>query len=396
MKQRTKVGILFVTVILGQLFLECGNNNSGVKTNDSSFLLKQITLSEKNRNTLNQIKSLREVVVPVDTISLEYNKNSLIGQINKICRYPYGFVILDKFIAKKVYIFSNEGKFIAVLGKHGKGPREYQHPVDIDVDENGDCYVLDSSLRKLIVFDKEGSFKKYISFRHINFYPSGFELLSTQILGKNKILFYNLHPDFGKKVNNKKLILTEINNGKIRLLKSFGEQEPVLKKMFFDMGAFHCTDNGIVWLADVFDLDISIYNIKGELMKKPIEHKSLLPKPHISQIKMLNFSRPSESLDTFDKLTKLSTMTFLDSIIIAYYSNTKKNKFYCLLFDYSGRPILRSSLITKRLPFPSCIVGSSGNDFFVYKEPEVPEEFTEEVPNPSIIIFRLILDRKII
>lgn len=70
-----------------------------------------------------------------------------------------------------LYVFSEEGKFLRMIGRRGQGPGEFIGPrlrdwnstMFIEVDESGDIYVFDDGNMRISIFSKEG--KLYNTFR---------------------------------------------------------------------------------------------------------------------------------------------------------------------------------------------------------------------------------------
>lgn len=59
----------------------------------------------------------------------------------------------------KILILSqNDGSLISSFGSRGNGPGEFNFPLDVDLDEKGNVYVLDSLNARIQLFDPEGHF----------------------------------------------------------------------------------------------------------------------------------------------------------------------------------------------------------------------------------------------
>lgn len=70
----------------------------------------------------------------IKIIPLETNSNCLIGQISEIEIYNDTIYILDKNIAKALFMFDKNGNFIKKIGSLGKGPGEYISPKSFTID----------------------------------------------------------------------------------------------------------------------------------------------------------------------------------------------------------------------------------------------------------------------
>jgi len=93
------------------------------------------------------------------TIILETNSECFIGNITDIQAFDEKIFIHDKAIAKSLFVFDMEGKFICRIGKFGRGPGEYLSIEDFTINtENNEIYVLDSKQDKLHKYSVSGAF----------------------------------------------------------------------------------------------------------------------------------------------------------------------------------------------------------------------------------------------
>ena len=65
----------------------------------------------------------------------------------------------------RIQKFDRNGNYLQTIGRKGQGPGELNRPIHINLDEEGNIYVLESR-RKLHSFDKTGKFQKTISLTH--------------------------------------------------------------------------------------------------------------------------------------------------------------------------------------------------------------------------------------
>ncbi len=88
------------------------------------------------------------------TIILETSDECLISMIAKMEIYEDYIIILDPRMAKSVFVFNKEGKFIRKIGAVGAGPGEFIAPFDFTIDSrNGEIYILDFSSQKILKYD---------------------------------------------------------------------------------------------------------------------------------------------------------------------------------------------------------------------------------------------------
>jgi len=70
----------------------------------------------------------------------------------------------------RIQKFDSEGAYLQTIGRKGQGPGEFERPLQIRIDKNGNIYVRDS--RKIKIFDKEGNYVRDIVLKNfpMNFY----------------------------------------------------------------------------------------------------------------------------------------------------------------------------------------------------------------------------------
>ena len=97
------------------------------------------------------------------TIILETKEDCLIGHIDELQVFDGCIFILDRLIAKSMYVFNSNGSFIGKIGSLGNGPGEYIQLIDFTLDtKNRLIYLLDYGLR-IHIYHFDGSFDKTIT-----------------------------------------------------------------------------------------------------------------------------------------------------------------------------------------------------------------------------------------
>ncbi|GAB6082655.1 6-bladed beta-propeller [Desulfuromonas carbonis] len=76
-----------------------------------------------------------------------------------------------------VLLFGLEGDFRGSFGKRGSGEGEFNFPLDLDLDPQGNIYVLDSLNARVQIFDPEGHFLRTFGSRGTN--PGSFQLAKS-------------------------------------------------------------------------------------------------------------------------------------------------------------------------------------------------------------------------
>lgn len=94
-------------------------------------------------------------------VPLETRDDILISHIGKTIYAQECYHIFD-FVSKKIMVFDKQGRFVYSIDKVGHGPGEYISIFDMDVNRQGDVYVLDSSTSKVIKYSSQGTqFEEY-------------------------------------------------------------------------------------------------------------------------------------------------------------------------------------------------------------------------------------------
>lgn len=146
--------ILFMLFMLSFLF-SCTSKNNKITENENVH-----TIELEKCEYLSELKTsffCKEAVA----LLLEDNERSKIGSINKVEIIDNEIYIMDQMIAKTLFVFDLNGKFIKRVGQIGKGPGEYLSIIDFAVDaKENSIFVL--SYGKILKFSKNGNFIKSI------------------------------------------------------------------------------------------------------------------------------------------------------------------------------------------------------------------------------------------
>src|SRR5690606_7404266 len=91
---------------------------------------------------------------------LETNEKSLIGNVNKVLATDDNILILDNRSANSVFNFDHFGKYLGKINGQGNGPSEYNFLEDMDLDSDGNLYLLDLRKGDILKFLIDGKFIK--------------------------------------------------------------------------------------------------------------------------------------------------------------------------------------------------------------------------------------------
>ncbi len=143
-----KVFIVCVCCFCLSILQSCGKIDSRKDTNNEV----QITISS------DKLK-LSNLVAEMEIVPLETNENCLVGNISKLMFYDNKVFILDRFVSKGLFVFDAKGRFLYRVGKVGRGPGEFNTPIDFTIDWNKkELLILDNPSR-LIFYDITGEYK---------------------------------------------------------------------------------------------------------------------------------------------------------------------------------------------------------------------------------------------
>lgn len=124
------------------------------------------------------------------------------GQVDKLLVTDDQIVVFDKRQSKAVYSFELSGKLSYVLEARGNGPGEFLYPTDVDLDPEGNIYVLDVGVSKIIKYCQG----KMVSEDPLEFRPNNFAWLS------NGYTFYTTRSDNDEKFQFASILWDRLNH----------------------------------------------------------------------------------------------------------------------------------------------------------------------------------------
>lgn len=98
--------------------------------------------------------NLSQLFRKAKVILLDSCSKALVGNINRTAMTGGYLFVLDKDVAKTVFMFDRNGKFIRTIGSPGKGKGEYISPSDFAIDtDRHHIYVLDRLQFRILQYD---------------------------------------------------------------------------------------------------------------------------------------------------------------------------------------------------------------------------------------------------
>lgn len=91
-------------------------------------------------------------------VKLETNSRNLIGNIDKLLFVDNNIVVVDKYIAKAIYLFDMNGHFERQISRLGNGPIEYLAIHNVFLTPDNNIAIVDNMKSRIMYFDKKGRF----------------------------------------------------------------------------------------------------------------------------------------------------------------------------------------------------------------------------------------------
>lgn len=121
----------------------------------------------------------------VSYIKLETTENNLIGRINQLFFVDSTIVVVDKTIAKAVYLFDIQGNFKTKVSGLGRGPHEYLSLIHVFIDRDSHTIGINDMIKSEInYFDLDG--------RYVRTFNYDFPFNEVESLGGG-LLVCNIH-----------------------------------------------------------------------------------------------------------------------------------------------------------------------------------------------------------
>lgn len=202
MKIFFKVLITFFFIVSTSCARKTASDSKETEINQNNTL--KINISG-NIDDLIQADSIFENIT---VIPLETKEECLITDIGKVLFFKDKMFLQNKF--ERLLVFSLDGKFHYEVGKHGRGPGEFNELRDFDIDKEGNIYILD--YLKIFIYKNNGDFKKCIDLRYVSeaCYPIQFS-----ILGEEEFMLWGGSFGVINNLEGKMFAMCEVKQGKI-------------------------------------------------------------------------------------------------------------------------------------------------------------------------------------
>lgn len=318
-------------------------------------------------NLLDLFELERKVVLKIS------GKESIIGEIREVVLYGDSILIMDSYVAKRVFLFDNDGNYLRMIGAYGEGPGEYRQPVCLYARDRGEILIANNIPGNINIYASPDSFSRIVPQYHYG------RILNFDRFVENPVGYYFYAPANGKH----KIISV---NKQFEMIGSFCPDEPELQKINHAGGDMAITEAGVVWVAGIFNPLISLYSPEGKLIRETGKH--LLQRDYAMKPDLVkNLER--HDFQAFIKVAKgRQAITLLmnigDQLILAGHFH------YDFAFHYDIYDI-NGNLLREQLPFDvefQMICGASRNKIVAYSF-ESEEQMKDLGINAIIYIYGL-------
>ena len=235
-----------------------GNENSDKKYVQNNPEIIELSDGFKKTKGLN----LSDIASNVEYIKLETNNQNLFGNVSKIDIYNNDLIIMDRKI-HSVFKFNLNGHFISKIGKRGKGPGEYAWLDNFIINHNnGEIYLTDIEIQKILHFSKNGKFIKRLK---NDLYGKFIRLFSNNTFCYYKPYIFKIDKSV-KKYD--KLLITDIDGNETKRL--FTVKFPTIEEL-------SSPANVMVKIYNYYD-SISVWQFGMDTIYRISENYNITPK----------------------------------------------------------------------------------------------------------------------
>ena len=367
---KKRISLIILSLLLVSIFFNlCKNKNEETKISDENGTEVLLNQSEPNKKHKRDSFML-ERKFSVDTQEVGIQKIGLSDMLGFEINSLEEIYILNRTDPQSnlIYKFDRNGNFISSFGRFGQGPGEVQNPYYISMDNEENFLISDIARNMIVVFDREGNFKKNIILK------GGGILATSGPDGNLLVLEVTAISETGQQLYSLKLVDKNLND--LKIIDKYSWEWPKAKEFRARPPLFCWTANSdYIYVAkEDSGYEICVYDSKGKLSRKIRKEYQKIPVSEEYKAKLLE-SFP-ESLRAFAIFPKYhppfqSLVAGENGILLVYTFEKGKNpdEFIADIFNQSGLLIDRMSLnIFAREGFLWARIKS--NKFYYIKEKE--------------------------
>ena len=179
--QSIRIGFVFFALCLVALFTSCSSSSNPT----AEFRGEGIYVIDMDSAVRNPDDACFYSILykGIKTIFLETSESCLIGFISKMRVFDEHIFILDSRIAKSLFVFNREGRFVRKIGAIGGGPGEFTGIADFTINpDNKTVYTLDDNRQHINIYDiSTGRYLRSINLEYISARSRHFEYLGGKL-----------------------------------------------------------------------------------------------------------------------------------------------------------------------------------------------------------------------
>lgn len=157
------------------LSISCNHLSNSAQADYSN--VTQIQYDDKAENVI----AIDQIVDRCSFVRLETGESNLIGRIDQILICDSLIVVVDQHVAKAIFVFNHDGKFLNRISRLGNGHGEYLLINHVAINDKKEVCILDNIKERLIKFNISG---ELVASQDLPFKSAKFEFL-----GNDNILF---------------------------------------------------------------------------------------------------------------------------------------------------------------------------------------------------------------
>jgi hypothetical protein len=100
--------------------------------------------------------------------SLNADDEYLFSWVKDITTDSAGNIYACDFKEQRIQVYDKTGKYIRTIGRKGQGPGEFQRPVAVRIDGEGNIFILDDISHRVSSFKQNGKFKTSFQFKRLS------------------------------------------------------------------------------------------------------------------------------------------------------------------------------------------------------------------------------------
>ena len=271
------------------------------------------SIKHKNSKPLKSDVLFSDLFREIQEINLDYGKHIVYSVIEVRVDKKGHFIITD-YLGKQVVVFDENGKFLKVMAKEGRGPGEVMLPAAIDIDEKDNIYISDYALRRISIFSPEYKFKDSFIFRSIHEQPHWMRVYSGYIFmaAANTV---SANPEPGEYIWRKRPLLLNKYDVSGNFIKSFFPvYSGYVGTVLADDDCYFDVYRDSIYAVEKSLYKIYVFDLEGKLCRtfgnppKYFKQVSKRKVPSIKKSHTLSKKQRMEFDNSFSKIPRLFVM----------------------------------------------------------------------------------------